>query len=390
MEERYMNILDDLYAEKEMTTNAIQSFEDAIADQQQCFAALSGAGRKLMGYFCTYTPVEILHASGFIPVRIHAGTGRMDKAGQHLPDFICAYMKLSLENALDGKYDFLAGLVQGYSCDAACGLVNIWKDIFKERFFHTVPLPYKDTPEARAYYRSALLELTEKLNSAGGHFSETRLKDSIDLYARIRRCQLELDERRRKGSAAVSSTHLMAIVDAGFYLPPELYLSMLEDFPDRLPPDPPAAKSGFPVIISGSLIEDGKILDAVESSGGRIVADDLCNGFRQTFPAEGIGENPLDRLIDRYVNRFPCPARTNAEDRGRRLLAMAGDTGAKAMVFVVQKFCTPHLADYPRLSEMLKDNGIASILVEMDETWQMSSQMKTRLESFFEMMGSAA
>lgn len=150
-----------------------------------------------MGYFCTYTPVEILHASGFIPVRIHAGTGRMDKAGQHLPDFICPYMKLSLENALDGKYDFLAGLVQGYSCDAACGLVNIWKDIFKERFFHTVPLPYKDTPEARAYYRSALLELTEKLNSAGGHFSETGLKDSIDLYARIRSLQFELDERRR-------------------------------------------------------------------------------------------------------------------------------------------------------------------------------------------------
>lgn len=373
-----------------MTNHATRPFEEAIADHPQRLAALSGAGQKLMGYFCTYTPVELLHASGFIPVRIHAGTGRMDKAGQHLPDFICPYMKLTLENALDGKYDFLAGLIQGYSCDAACGLVNIWKDIFTERFFHTVPIPYKDTPEARAYYRSALLEVTEKLHAAGGHFSETGLNDSIDLYARIRRLQLSLGEHRRKGNPAVSSKDLMAVVDAGFYVPPEQYLSMLEDFLDRLPPDPPSAKAGFPVIISGSLIEDGAILDAIESSGGRIVADDLCNGFRQTFPADGIGENPLDRLIDRYVNRFPCPARTSAEERGRRLLALAGDTGAKAMVFVVQKFCTPHLADYPRLSEMLKENGMASILVEMDETWQMASQLKTRLESFFEMMGSAA
>jgi len=373
-----------------MTTNAIQPFEEAIADHHQRLGTLSRAGRRLMGYFCTYTPVEILHASGFVPVRIHAGAGRMDKAGAHLPDFICPYMKLSLENALDGKYDFLAGLFQGYSCDAACGLVNIWKDIFTGRFFHTLPIPYNDTPESRAYYRSALLELTEKLAFAGAHASETALSDSIDLYARIRSLQLDLCRRRQKGNAAVSSKNLMAIVGAGFLVLPEQYLLMLEEFLDRLPPDPPAAKDGFPVMISGSLIEDAGVLDAIESSGGRIVADDLCNGFRQIFPPDGRGENPMDRLIDRYINRFPCPARSRAEDRGKRLLDLAGDTGAKAVVFVVQKFCTPHLADYPVLSELLKANGLASIMVEMDETWQMASQLKTRLESFFEMMGSAA
>jgi benzoyl-CoA reductase/2-hydroxyglutaryl-CoA dehydratase subunit BcrC/BadD/HgdB len=60
------------------------------------------------------------------------------------------------------------------------------------------------------------------------------------------------------------------------------------------------------------------------------------------------------------------------------------------VIFVVQKFCTPHLADYPAVSEALKQNGFPSILVEMDETWQMEAQLKTRLESFFEMMGGAA
>jgi benzoyl-CoA reductase/2-hydroxyglutaryl-CoA dehydratase subunit BcrC/BadD/HgdB len=46
------------------------------------------------------------------------------------------------------------------------------------------------------------------------------------------------------------------------------------------------------------------------------------------------------------------------------------------------------LADYPALSEKLKNNKIPSILIEMDETWQMEAQLKTRLESFFEMMES--
>ncbi len=373
-----------------MTNNPIQPFEKAITHSHEQFMALSASGQKTIGYFCTYTPIEILHASGFIPIRVTAGAGRMDKAGAHLPDFICPYMKLSLEKALDGKYDFLAGLVQGYSCDAACGLVNIWKELFKGRFFHSMPIPYNDTPAARAYYRAALFELTDRLQEIGGRFSEPALKESIDLYSRIRTRQLELYGRRNKGNPAVTSNNLMTIVDAGFLLPPDRYHSMLEDFIHQLPQDPPAAKDGFPVMVSGSLIEDRGILDSIESSGGRIVADDLCNGYRQMFPPDGHGETPMDQLLDRYVNRFPCPARSRAMDRSMRILALAGDSGARAVVFIVQKFCTPHLADYPTLSDVLKKNGLASILIEMDETWQMASQLKTRLESFFEMTGSAA
>ncbi len=372
-----------------MKNNPIQPFEKTIEDSRQRLMALSASGRKTIGYFCTYTPIEILHACGLVPIRIRAGAGRMDKAGAHLPDFICPYMKLSLEKALDGHYDFLSGIVQGYSCDAACGLVNVWKDIFTDRFFHAMPLPYNDTRASRTYYRSALFELASRLEDLGGHFSETALTESLNLYSCIRSLQLELYDHRNKGNSAVTSRNLMAIVDAGFLLPPGEYLSMLADFMDRLPPDPPAAENGFPVMVSGSLVEDPKILDTIEASGGRIAADDLCNGFRQIFPADGRGKTPVDRLVDRYINRFPCPARARATDRSDRLLALAKDSGAKAVVFIVQKFCTPHLADYPTLSEVLKRNGLASILIEMDETWQMESQVKTRLESFFEMMGSA-
>lgn len=373
-----------------MTNNPIDPFNASIADSRERLRALSASGQKIIGYFCTYTPVEILHAAGFIPVRITGGIGRMDKAAAHLPEFVCPFMKLSLEKALGGRFDFLAGLVQGYSCDAACGLVNIWKDIFKDRLFHSLPIPYNNNPASRAYYRSAILELAAKLEGMGGHVSEAALKNSLDLYSRIRSLQLELYDRRHKGNSALSSSSLMTVVDAGFLMPPDGYLSMLKDFMDQLLPDPPEIKDGFPVLVSGSLIEDPGVLDIIESSGGRIVADDLCNGFRQMFPPDGQGETPMDRLIDRYMNRFPCPARSRAVDRSRRLLGLAKDSGACGVIFVVPKFCTPHLADYPAVSEALKQNGFPSILIEMDETWQMEAQLKTRLESFFEMTGCRA
>jgi benzoyl-CoA reductase/2-hydroxyglutaryl-CoA dehydratase subunit BcrC/BadD/HgdB len=62
-------------------------------------------------------------------------------------------------------------------------------------------------------------------------------------------------------------------------------------------------------------------------------------------------------------------------------------SGAKGVVFLIQKFCTPHLADVPTLSKELKERGYPSIMIEVDETWQIQGQLRTRLESFFEMLG---
>jgi bcr-type benzoyl-CoA reductase subunit C len=368
---------------KNMITNSVHPFSETIRNSAH---QLATCGQKIIGYFCTYTPIEILHASGFVPFRITAGPGQTDNANAHLPDFICPFMKRSLEKALNGQFDFLSGIVQGYSCDAACGMVNIWKDIFKDRLFHSIPIPYNDTLEAKTYYKSAILELISKLENIGGHLSETSLKDSIDFYSQIRELQLELYQRRYKGNLPVSSSSLMAIMDAGFLTPPEQYQAMLKDFIVQLPNDPPLKKDGCPVLITGSLIENLAVLNIIEASGGRVVADDLCNGFRQMFPPQGKGETPMDRLIDRYMNRFPCPARSRVENRVNRILELTQTSGARGVIFVLQKFCTPHLADYPTLSEELKKNGIPSILIEMDETWQMEAQLKTRLESFFEMM----
>ncbi|MBC2713869.1 MAG: 2-hydroxyacyl-CoA dehydratase [Desulfobacteraceae bacterium] len=374
-----------------MITDSVIQFKEAINTSKSRLNALSEAGEKIIGYFCTYTPVEIIHAAGFIPVRITGGYGNIDKAYQHVPDFICPYMKLALEKALDGQYDFLSGLVQGYSCDAACGMVNVWKDTVGLKIFHSIPLPYNNTLESGNYFKSVLNELIQKLDTIGGNFSESALNGSMNLYCRIRTLLYNLYQQRYKGNSDFSAAELMTIIDAGSVVPPEDYLVMLEELSARLPDKGKEQSPGIlvpePVLVSGSLIERPEVMDMIEASGGRIVADDLCNGLRQILPVDGKGKTPMERLIHRYMNRFPCPSRSRAVDRGRRLLDILNQSHAKGVIFLVQKFCTPHLADIPILSESLKELDYPSILIEMDETWQMEGQIKTRLEGFFEMIG---
>ena len=121
-----------------------------------------------------------------------------------------------------------------------------------------------------------------------------------------------------------------------------------------------------------------------------VVADDLCTGLRSmgtVSESEGDPlEDPIGRLINMHKSRVPCPSRARAEDRLTDLLDIIKRSGALGVLFLHQKFCSPHLSDFPYLSSQLRENNIKSIQIEMDETWKASGQLKTRMEGFFEMV----
>jgi benzoyl-CoA reductase/2-hydroxyglutaryl-CoA dehydratase subunit BcrC/BadD/HgdB len=365
---------------------AVLPFMDTVRMKRHRLGQAASGGKKIIGYFCTYTPVEILHAAGFLPVRIWGGVGRAEKAYSLVPNFICPYMRLSLEGALSGEFSFLTGIVQGYTCDVACGLVNIWKDNFKMDLCHSLPLPYNDNRDARIFLRAGLHELIGKLMQIGKGFTDESLEESLTLYEEIRSILAWIFDRRADRGLPLSSGEVLNVVQAYFVTPPEEYLDMLKGLKGNLAGAPVPTDSGIPVLISGSLIEDAQALTLIEQLGFQVVADDLCTGQRGFFPIAGQGEDPMERLMDRIMKRFPCPSRSHPDERVPRLLDLIRASRAKGVIFLFQKFCTPHLADHPKVSQALKDAGIPSILIEMDEAGLMEAQVTTRLETFSGML----
>lgn len=369
-----------------MPSQPAAPFYDVLKEGKQGVPVLPG--ERYVGYFCTYTPIEIIHAAGFMPFRVAGGLDSVSLADTLTPNFICPYMRVATERALRGEYGFLSGLVQGYTCDVACGLINIWKDNIGGDPYHLVPLPYNDNEASRDFLRSALEELIEKLNRTGGCFSEERLERSLSLYDEIRRVILDLYDMRYKGSLALSAGDFLTVIQAGYVTSPERYLGLLKTLRDEADHGWEDGKPpGIPVLVSGSLVEEPRILEIIEESGGRICADDLCTGFRQWSPATGSGARPIDRVIDRHMRRFPCPSRSRALDRAPLIIDLVRRSAARGVIFLFQKFCTPHLADYPILNEELKKEGIPATVFEMEETGIMEGQLRTRMETFFETLG---
>jgi len=370
-----------------MVNQVVQPFLSTWQDCTQRLQTLQHSGQKFLGYFCTYTPIEILHAAGFAPIRLMGGAGQVEKAYNLTPDFICPYMRRCLEKALQGDYNYLSGVVQGYTCDAACGCINIWEANIEGKLYHTIPMPYNDSREARQFMMAALMDLVAHLNNIGGDFSTSNLKQSVVLFSQIREYLVQLYDQRTQGRLPLSAAELLIVVLAGFVTIPEAYLVMLKKLARMLPELPGANPHGLPVLVSGSLIESPDYLAAVEACGGRVVADDLCTGRRYLDPLDIAAYDPLEALIDRHMNRSACPTRARVRDRVKQLMVQIESSKALGVIFILQKYCTPHLADYPALSKALKDCGVPSIMIEVDETWRLSGQLQTRLEGFFEILG---
>ncbi|MEE9201877.1 MAG: 2-hydroxyacyl-CoA dehydratase family protein, partial [Dehalococcoidia bacterium] len=96
--------------------------------------------------------------------------------------------------------------------------------------------------------------------------------------------------------------------------------------------------------------------------------------------------DPLTHLAHHYLHKPPCPIK-DMEERRRpaHVLALARDYGVQGAIFVQEKFCDPHAADFPALRAALEKVGIPSLRLEVDITTPLG-QLRTRIEAFLEML----
>ncbi|MGZ8495685.1 MAG: 2-hydroxyacyl-CoA dehydratase, partial [Candidatus Binatia bacterium] len=68
---------------------------------------------KIVGCYPVYTPVELIHAAGMLPVGVIGAGNRLEiaHADSRFQSFICSIVKSTLELGLTDKLKFLDGIV---------------------------------------------------------------------------------------------------------------------------------------------------------------------------------------------------------------------------------------------------------------------------------------
>jgi len=363
------------------------AWRDAVANHPDLLKAEKArSGRILLGTLCAHAPAEIFHAFDVVPVRLWGAGADPGGADALLQAFVCPPVRQIMAMGLEGRYDFLDGLVHAYSCDAACGLFNIWRRNLHPTFSFQLSLPYMDLPEARDYARIEFRRLISALEDLTGRpCAPERLTAAIGLYRRARALLRRAYERKR-GGGGPAYLDLYRLGLALQVFPVETVLPWLEAF-DGAGDD---ASEGGPattrLMISGSLCADEALLAEIAALGGDIVVDDTCIGYRTLLGEVAAAGDPLDALARHHLERPPCSARADFPARRAYFLEQIDAFGVEAVIFIHQKFCDPHLSDHPFLRAVLEERGIPSLQVQL-EGQGLTGQVRTRLEGFFELIG---
>ena len=84
-------------------------------------------GKKVVAVAPVYTPQEIIHSMGLVPMGVWGADMEINEAKKYYPAFICSIMQTILELGIKGEYEGVSAIVIPSLCDSLKCLGQNWK-----------------------------------------------------------------------------------------------------------------------------------------------------------------------------------------------------------------------------------------------------------------------
>jgi len=360
--------------------------------------ALKYIKKPIMGWVCTYTPIEIIIAAGFHPYRI-LPTADPSLANSYLDSNFCPYVRSCLGEALEKSSEYADNLIIVNSCDAMRRLYDAWRHYVQGTFIYLLDLPRDDSAKDIQYYQDNLQSLINELEEKFKvKISEDSLYQAILLCNRTRKLLAELSDLYINEKVSLSALEFLQIVRGSMVFPQEEYNGFLEKFikgvkiEEKILPDDSQIENKSKILITGTIMNDLSIAEVIEDYGGKIVFVDMCMGnryFQNQIPlktSKKINNNPLKLLAEYYLSKTPCPRMMNLEKRWEYLLKIIKDNQVNGIIFYNLKFCDTSFFELPIIRERLQKYGIPSLCLEGEFASGTSGRIKTRIQAFLEVL----
>jgi benzoyl-CoA reductase subunit C len=347
---------------------------------------------KVVGYFCTYVPEEILYAANCLPVRIMGGHEPPALATPHMFDMWCPFSRDCLSQGLAGKYDYLDGVMIAQSCLHIRQAFGAWQLQVPTPWSYYLCMPNAvTTSHAKKFLAGELAEFKKAVEEwVGKTITDADLDRGIDIMNTNRRLMKQVYEFRKEDNPPLTGAEAMTMVWSSQIMDKRehtvLVEQLLRDLPNRrLDRDP-----GVRLMIVGSENDDRLFMEMVESIGATFVIDDHCTGSRYFWDEIVAQGDRLQAIANRYCDRVPCPSKDFTQGTWERkrfphITNLAKEYRAQGAVLIQQKFCDPHECDIPSLRRQLEINGIPCYFLEFEVTVPVG-QFRIRIEAFIEQL----
>jgi len=348
-------------------------------------------GGKVLGYFCTYTPEEVIYAADILPVRILGGHAATTLATPHMFDMWCPFSRDCLNQGLMGKYnDYLDGIMACNACLHPRQAFGAWTIQVPTPWNYWFVMPNAvRSPRAKTFLAGELDEFKKAMEEwSGKTITDDDLDQGIDIMNTNRRLMKQVYEFRKEDNPPITGAEAMTMVWASQLMDKREQNELLKQLIEALPKRKLDRDTGVRLMIIGSENDDREFMEMVESVGGTFVIEDHCTGSRYFWDEVVPEKDRLQAIANRYCDRVPCPGKDwGMEDASRKrfphILQLAQDYKIQGALLVQQKFCDPHELDTPSLRRYLEGNGIPCYFLEFEVTVPIG-QFRIRVEAFLE------
>ncbi|MFO8017807.1 MAG: 2-hydroxyacyl-CoA dehydratase family protein [Promethearchaeia archaeon] len=354
-------------------------------------------GKKVLGYYCTYIPEELIHAAGILPYRIRT-TGHISDnlADIYMVRFTCGYVRLSLDMALRGGYNFLDGLFVSNSCDHSRRMYEIFDLTVFERDTYTAKppcfytaVPHVLTEEGLEWYKREVRnfknELLDEYNIP--EITAKKLTNSIEIYNKNRELLREIHGYRKRKQPKLTGKEFLKITMANSSVPKEIANRELKRILKKLKERLALENNKKRIMLVGSVIDNVDFITLVEKAGASIVSDMLCFGTRNIIDDVKTTSDPLKSIVERTYYRLSCPR--FMDDHSRRfdyIIKEIKEGNVEGVILQRINNCDLHGCENMMCEHDLKSLGIPVFNIDREATQSDYTRLRTRIEAFLEMI----
>jgi bzd-type benzoyl-CoA reductase N subunit len=372
--------------------------EQIYRDRGQRAKELKAEGRKVIGYLCSLTPVEVITAVDFVPYRIMGNMKQsITHADAYLETIACPFTRSCLDIALKGSYDFLDGFIMPHACDNIVKLYDIWAYNIKHGYAHFINVPHTLSPASFEFFEAELETFKRSLERfSGREITTEKLTRSIQLHNEQRALVRKLYQLRKQDPPLLSGTEMTKVIVAVMSTPVteanELLRGVIKEVKER---GKGCQRKSARLMVCGTGNDDVTFIEMVEESGANVVIDDLCFGTRPYWYEVELSHHPLASIARSYLEKINCPRtyrqspgshQEDLENRFGYLYEFAKDFKVNGVILYVLRYCDTHALDAPDVKEYLVGKGLPVLEIEGDYPTPSTIRLKTRVQAFLEMI----
>jgi benzoyl-CoA reductase/2-hydroxyglutaryl-CoA dehydratase subunit BcrC/BadD/HgdB len=347
-------------------------------------------GKRVIGYVGPGVPEEMIHAAKMLPLRISCDNEPVptNKVDAYLMPGVSTFARSVFQTVLDGKWDFLNGVVTSITNEGSRRMYDNWLAYKRHPYMDAIYLPLKQTEHAEAMYLADLEDWRNRISEfRGARIVDRDLRRSIEVYNRGRELMQQLYELRKGEHPPVTGAESLEVIKAATRLPREQFNELLKQLLDEIKRAGREIKKAKRLMVIGSQLENSTWIETIEELDAVVVTDELEAGTRYFWGKVDTKLPPMEALARYYISGRPPGARIwPAGKRFEHIFNMVEQYKVDGVVSEILRFDVEYGHDKLFLDKEMGHRGIPILELDVEYGQQPSGQMKTRVEAFMEKM----